>query len=404
MSIIIDLKRLSNESDEEVIFRICGYKDQIGSWQDVANILNQILGNEYTESKYRKQYSTFRNMLNANQSHIFNDDNYIKQLRAEKEAIRKERIKLQTENVERGRVDRGISRQELYYEHVGSLISTLPLPDFQPLFDIGEKTEMSYLCCISDPHYGATFESENNIYSPEIFVERLESLSYYLYNFIQEKKINKLYIACLGDVLQGVLRISDLRINDTGIVRGIVEVSRLLAKFLNELSRFIEIEYYHVPTANHSQLRPLGSKANELVDEDLEYVVGNYIKDLCANNPRIHVNLAEDYKQYIKINIPGFEVLAMHGHQIKNIETSLRDLSIIRNSLVDYLFLGHFHNGRNFPSGESVTYDTEVIVCPSFIGSDPYSDSIMKGSKAAVKIYGFDEVYGLTETYKYILN
>lgn len=370
----------------------------------MANILNQILGNEYTESKYRKQYSTFQNMLNANQSHIFNNDNYIKQLRSEKEAIRKERIKLQTENVERNRVDRGISRQELYYEQVGSVVAALPLPEFNPLFEISPEAEMSYLCCISDPHYGATFVSENNSYSPEIFKERLEDLSYYLYNFIQKKQLNKIYIACLGDVLQGILRISDLRINDTGIVRGIVEISRYLAQFLNSLSQFVSIEYYHVPTANHTQIRPLGSKANELAEEDLEYVIGHYIKDLCGNNPRIRVNLADDHKQYIQINIPGFDVIAMHGHQIKNIETALRDLSITRNRLTDYLFLGHYHNGRNVPTGEGVTYDTEVVLCPSFVGSDPYSDSIMRGNKAAIKIYGFDEIYGLTETYKYILN
>jgi hypothetical protein len=38
------------------------------------------------------------------------------------------------------------------------------------------------------------------------------------------------------------------------------------------------------------------------------------------------------------------------------------------------------------------------------IGSDPYSDSIMKGSKAAAKVYGFDNLHGHTETYKFILN
>ena len=49
-------QRYENESNEEVIYRICNEKEQIGSWQRVADILNELLGFEYTESKYRKEY------------------------------------------------------------------------------------------------------------------------------------------------------------------------------------------------------------------------------------------------------------------------------------------------------------------------------------------------------------
>jgi hypothetical protein len=54
--------------------------------------------------------------------------------------------------------------------------------------------------------------------------------------------------------------------------------------------------------------------------------------------------------------------------------------------------------------GESYNNNLEVLTASSFIGSDPYSDSLYKGSKGAVDIYGFDERYGHTETYKIILN
>ena len=35
--------------------------------------------------------------------------------------MRKERMKLQTANIERNRVDRNESRQEMYYEYVGNV-------------------------------------------------------------------------------------------------------------------------------------------------------------------------------------------------------------------------------------------------------------------------------------------
>lgn len=317
--------------------------------------------------------------------------------------IRKERIKLQTANIERGRVDRSESRQEMYYEYVGSACSYLPLPDFKPLYS-GCENEIEYLLSIADIHYGATFKSENNEYSPGIVKERLELLTGYVIDFIEMHKINKLHIVSLGDLLQGIIRVSDLKINDSSVVKATVEISRLIALFLNELSAYVNIEYYHTPTANHTQLRQLGTKASELADEDLEYIIGNYIKDLCANNERISAHLAEEGRQYIEIPIMGNEIIAMHGHQLKNVENSIRDLSMLRHSFIDYLILGHFHSGKEIPSYEGCCNDTEILVSPSFVGSDPYSDSILKGSKASVKIYGFSAVYGHTETYKFILN
>ena len=51
----MEYKRLENESDEELIYRVCKDKDIIGSWQNVADILNKLLNQDYTECQYRKQ-------------------------------------------------------------------------------------------------------------------------------------------------------------------------------------------------------------------------------------------------------------------------------------------------------------------------------------------------------------
>lgn len=405
VSSITDLnyKRFEGESDEELIYRVTGDKEKIGSWQDVADILNELLGTEYTESKFRKQRQAFDKMLQANRAKFIDSDTQLQELDKKLEDIRKERIKLQTANIERSRVERSESRQEMYYEYVGKTISTLPLPSFCPIDTISDDN-IEYLMTLSDVHYGATFKSENNEYSPKIAKERFEILTSYLAEFIKKHNVKRIHIVALGDLVQGLLRVSDLKINDSSVVKATVEISRLIALFLNEISQYAFVEYYHAPTANHTQIRPLGSKANEIADEDLEYIISNYIKDLCSNNNRISINLAEEGKQYIEIPIGIYEIVAMHGHQLKNIENSIKDLSMIRRSFIDYLILGHFHNGKEIPCFEGYCNDVEVLVSPSFVGSDPYSDSIMKGSKASVKIYGFSDVYGHTETYKFILN
>ena len=346
--------------------------------------------------KMRSEYEKYKAGLNQSVSENSELDVKIQELR-------RERIKLQTSNVERNRLDRSEARQEMYYEYVGNVAQALPLPDFQPIED-NIHHEINYLVGLADIHYGATYKSINNEYSPEEAKRRFEYLTCRLIHFIQEKRITTLTVVSLGDLIQGVLRLSDLKINDSSIVKATVEICRLIAHMLNELSAYTNITYYHTPSANHTQLRVLNAKASELADEDLEYLMGNYIKDLCVNNERITVYLAKEGNDFIEIYIPGNEIIAMHGHQLKNIENAVKDISILHKKFYDVCLLGHYHSGKEIPSHEGILGDAEVLISPSFIGSDPYSDKLCKGSKACVKVYGFDKLFGHTETYKIILN
>lgn len=397
--------RLDGETDQELIYRICSEKDKIGTWSDVKNILNRILHKTYGESTYRKSYQSFNKMMEANRNKFVNSNEQLEEINKQIEELKRERIKLQTSNIERNRIDRSVSRQEMYYEYVGNAITSLPLPEFNPFpIENKEGETIEYLVALSDMHYGATFKSENNEYSPDIARDRLVYLTEELVQFTQKNKIGKLNIVCLGDVLQGLIHLTDLKINDSTVVKSCVEICRLIAMMLNTLSAYTQIEYYHVPSANHTQIRALGARANELMDEDLEYLIGNYIKDLCRDNKRINVHLTSEGKQYLIIPVNGYDVIAMHGHQIKNIENSIKDISMMRREFTDYLLLGHLHAGKQIVAHEGCCNDSEVLVAGSFVGSDSYSDSLFKGSKASVSIYGFDYVYGHTETYKIILN
>ena len=135
----------------------------------------------------------------------------------------------------------------------------------------------------------------------------------------------------------------------------------------------------------------------------MEYIVSHYIKDLLLNNKNVNVHLSEDGYQYMLIDINGYTVGAMHGHTVKDINSVLDQLSSYTGDMFDYLFLGHLHSGKELTVSAAATYDAEVIVCPSFVGTDPYSQRLMKSSCPAVKIYGFSPVSGHIETYKFVL-
>lgn len=387
----MDLNRNSKETDAEFMLRVCALKDEIGTWEDVANIINKELGQSYTESTYRKRYK-------KECQHQLEDPVALDTEKAEK-------IKAQTLSLERNRFDRSLYRQQLYYEQIKDTIEALPLPTFRvPVDHDCADNDMQYILTLADVHYGANFKSENNQYSTMIAKERFEYLTGRTIDFIIKHNVSTLNVVSLGDMIQGILRVSDIRLNETSIVRSTVEVSRLIAMFLNELSGYAKIKYYHAPQANHTQIRPLGTKANELANEDIEYIIGNYIRDLCINNKNIKVVLAEENKSYIRIPIHNYNILAMHGHQVKNIDTVIKDYTSLTREFVDYVFIAHLHNNKCISAYEGLTHDAEVFVVPSFVGSDPYSDSILKGTKSSVKIYGIDFTYGCTEQYKIVLN
>ena len=399
-------ERMNGETDNELIYRVCQDKERIGSWQEVTDILNDLLGKNYTESKYRKQFQSFCQMFRASNLENVTTSEYEEKLRQREEDLRKERIKLQTLNMERSRIDRQEARQDLFYEYIANAIEALPLPEFvewENNDDFGCK-EYEYVLSIADIHYGAEFVGQSNSYSREVVKERFEYLTGEVLQFVKDNNVHNLHIVCLGDMIQGILRLSDLRLNDTSVVKAVVEISRLIANLLNVLSKYVDIKYYQIIGSNHSQMRNLGSKANELASEDLEYIIANYIKDLLINNTHVEVFLPEEGKNYIRFDVLGSDIVAVHGHQIKDIKKAVHDMSIFMDCNVDYVLCGHYHNDKEFTVGEGCTYDREVLCCPSFMGSDPYADRLMVGGKPAAKIYRFSDIYGHDMSYKIILD
>ena len=55
-----EIKLRKAETDEEYEIRICGLKDEFDlSWDDIAAIINTELGQNYTESRYRKMWKAY---------------------------------------------------------------------------------------------------------------------------------------------------------------------------------------------------------------------------------------------------------------------------------------------------------------------------------------------------------
>ena len=404
-------KKIENENFHQYIWRMdeLVQSGKYKNWKEITPFVNaELFGEDETqyrdESAYRKAVKYARDFYEAGVFGVgssIDEDEYYKKLEEQRRELEKQRQKLYATKTEYTRQVRQQSRFELFYENVADEIIALDIPEFVGLDYSANNKE--YILSIADIHAGANFITETNEYSFEEITRRFEKLLNNTIGFVKERQLGYIKILCLGDDIQGILRLSDLQLNESSVVKATVFVAKTIASFLNELSKYCYIDYYHCPTSNHSQIRPLGTKASEIASEDVEYIICNYIKDVIVNNNRVHVHTNFGH-EYIEIPIFDFNTIAMHGHTIKNIDTSLKDLTYHKKKFYTTMFLAHYHAAKTGVVGEMSNTDCEVIVCPSFIGSCPYSDKLLKGAKPSCYILGYDEKYGHTETYKIFLN
>lgn len=398
----LDLAIKDNETEDEYVIRICGLKEKKGLyWDEIANILNKALDYNYTESRYRKIYAAYKKgIVDAIEGEQrLNDDFKIK------ETERRENYAESIDRIAYARLLRQDARFERFYKLVGEQISQLPPPQFLNEDKINScvTDDKEHVLCFADLHIGAKFVSINNSYSMQEAKNRFEKALAYCRDYVSKNNVRKLTVLSLGDEVQGMLRISDLKLNEKCVVDAFVFAERLIANFLNELSKYCYVDYKMVIYSNHNQNRYLGTKASELAGEDMGKVLYGYLTDVLALNDRITV-YANDEADYTEFKIFDFNFIMLHGHQINNIQNAIKDLSNTHHKFYDYVILGHTHSLKEYPGGEGQHHNMEVLVAPSVCGSDPYADKLQVGSKAGMVIFEFDKKYGYTDKHNIILN
>ena len=57
-----DWPKLSGETDAQYVYRVCRNKDEIGTWTDVAEVINKTLGWDKGECAYRKTWKAYQDL------------------------------------------------------------------------------------------------------------------------------------------------------------------------------------------------------------------------------------------------------------------------------------------------------------------------------------------------------
>lgn len=373
--------------------------DSTIEWQDIADLRTEYTGEVEHRDTIRKGSKLLYEYLEAGWIHNpaeikdvpspANTENTLNQLK-------KERYKLQTEKLELNRWLRENARDELIVEHICQAVAQLePLDIPEPIF--AENDHRAGILVFGDEHYGTEFTIRGlsneiiNAYSPEIFEDRMWDLLNQTIQIIRKENFTKIYVFSMGDFEDGLLRVKQLMQLRYGVVESTVRYAEFIVNWLNELSKYVQIEF-QTTSGNHSELRMLGQPKGTFTKENMALVVNAMIKTRLADNPNF--TFVENPTGLIYAQILDYNICGIHG-EVKNMEQAIKDFSQTYHVQLDFLIAGHKHHARS----ETVGINQEVINVPSIIGVDDFSMSIHKISNAGATFLVLEHGRGKTIEY-----
>ena len=359
-----ELNRLDhNETDEEVIYRICQCKDEIGTWADVAEILNGILGFEYTESKYRKQYQAFEKILNANKKRLFEDD-YAKSIEEKKQELYKERQRLSDERCSLNRQLREDARATANYEILLNTIKNYgeaTLPPLSPKNIIYDDSE-DMIIVLSDFHVGLDVSNNFGRYNSDIVRERLNTYENEIAKIQKFKKCETAYVVLVGDMCNGSIHVTTRLENRENTIKQIQLAAEMISNFVYKISGLFNEVYVNSVSGNHSRI---GLKDEVLRDERLDDIIPWYMRAKLSHLDNISFIDSDNIDPTIgTFSVKGNEVVIVHGDFDKFGQSGVADLTMMLRYIPDIIIMGHLHH-----SEYTSVSDVDVIRCGSLCGA-----------------------------------
>lgn len=369
-------KRFENETDEELIYRITGDKELIGTWADVADILNDLLGTEYTESKFRKQRQAFDKMLAANQNKFVDTQAQLNEIEVQKRelerakiAFRDERTAWQKQNYLATRVEQKLD----FMESVFKEIAKIQFPDVDsPVIE----SDSDLLVVLSDLHIGQSFDSFAGSYNSDIAKERL---SEYLREIIEIQKTHRAencVISIQGDLISGNIHKTIAVTNRENVIQQVKMAVELISSFCHEIAKhFRKVKIVGV-SGNHSRI---DRKEEALHDERLDDLIIWSVGQILSNVENIFVVDNTSDTGIAEYTVRGKRYVSVHGDFDGFNKSSVLNLSSFLGYFPYAVVYGHMHTcaldeangirllrgGSLAGSGDSYTIEKRLLGEPS---------------------------------------
>lgn len=302
------------------------------------------------------------------------------------------------------------SRSELIREVIRDSIRSLPAIQIDAQADVDyKKIDNELVLGLGDFHYGAKYtvrglhDEEINVYNTHVFEVRMAQLIREIRWITKVHNPGMITIMIVGDMLDGLLRNSQISRLEYGVIDSTMYLSEFMCQWLYELYEHVKIPIrVYAVRGNHGEIRPLGTKAGQFPEENMERIVMHYIYERFWGNERVRV-LDNDAPMVKTVDVLGYNFLMTHG-QGNDIEKIARDHQNLYNEKIDVFMVGHLHKSQTFNAGMGRSGSILIERVPSLCGIDPYAQSIGYGSPAGATAIIMERGYGRRCVYPIVLS
>jgi hypothetical protein len=366
------LKRMENENDEQYFYRICNMKETLGfTWPQMAEIFNNEFGCNKGDTAYRKKWSAFKSVLNANTDKIVGGNSYTNELQDQIDELYKAKRLLADQRREYNKMLVSDARADNLAEKLIEAANLVPLKSYSNVFTFKNKTSVEEaVLCLSDWHYGQISDNIWNKYDTSICVQRVSKLFDKVSSALVEHEIKTLHVVLLGDFVNGAIHTGCRVASEENTCEQLMHVSEILANFINAISVYVDEVNVYSTYGNHA--RTIQNKNDSIHADNMERVIPWWLKQRLKDNTKVDI-VDSEYHEFIYFNVCGYNVVCSHGDldQFKNLGVTVNSLfSKKYGKTIDYTFSGDKHHLEAFEQ-----FGVESTLVGSLCGTDEYANN-----------------------------
>lgn len=357
-----DYKRFDGETDDALILRICRDKDIIGSWEDVCEILNNLLGANYRPNTYRNRFQNYDKFRQADLGTT--ESSLLEEIKEQRKELEKERIKFRDERNEYNRIIREEARKESYIDMVKRMLSDYAPKSLNYTTPPSYKSDTDMVLVVSDLHCGIEVNHYLNHFDSDILADRFVTCLSKVIE-IQNRHQSENITVLISEVISGLIH-ENLRCeNNENIIEQFLTVAQYISDFLTELSKhFNNVEVLVMP-GNHSRVTP--KKESSLKGENIDNLLIPYLSAVLQNISNIHFHKNNIDESIAMFSVRNNTIYAVHGDKDAP-NNVVQNLTMQYGICPKLIYMGHRHKN----SMETI-YNTKVISAGCWSGVDNYA-------------------------------
>lgn len=358
--------KLEHETDDQYVYRVCSHKEEIGTWFDVADVINQTLGIDKNECCYRKSWKAYQDLQQACEANMTDSQEILEEIRKERRELEKAKVKFRDERNEVSRLLRVQARGESMYELLDRCFTGYDPKDYGHI-DVMQcvgNGDCDLIVHLTDLHAGLHIDNTFNKYGCEIMMLRLRKYAGKVFEIWRRHNAKRCYIVLGGDMVNGAIHLNSRLENNENVIRQVIDAGEAVSWFVGEMAKlFLQVDVYSVP-GNHSRVFPNkeDNEHGEYLDNLVKHIAGLRCQNL--GNVAIHDNRIDD--TIASFAVRGRLVYAVHGDK-DSPNSVVQKLTMMTHEKPDVVLMGHRHTNTL-----TTVYDTKVYESGCVDGADSY--------------------------------